>query len=82
MSTLSSAKRRDGDVCLQGNPDVKQPVFIAMELAICDFGELRRHDLLSRSALCEGFLLTFVALNAVHRSGALHRDITRLPLRH
>jgi hypothetical protein len=53
----------------------QQPVFIAMELVTCDFHELRRSGKLSNAAACEAFLLTLLALEDVHESGVLHRDI-------
>ena len=52
-----------------------QPVFIAMELVNADFGALVREERLSRAAMCEGFLLCFLALREVHRCGVLHRDL-------
>jgi hypothetical protein len=52
-----------------------QPVFMAMELALCDFHELHRRNALSTPATFEAFLLSFRALSAVHRSGVLHRDL-------
>ena len=66
--------RPDDDVITMGT-GVPQPVFIAMELVDCDFGELERSGRLSRCAMCEGFLLCFLALQEVHRSGVLHRDL-------
>ena len=58
--------RTDDDVITMGT-GVSQPVFIAMELVDCDFGELGRMGRLSRCAMCEGFLLCFLALQDVHR---------------
>ena len=46
-----------------------------MELVDCDFGELGRMGRLSRCAMCEGFLLCFLSLREVHRSGVIHRDL-------
>ena len=66
--------RPDDDVITMAS-GAQQPVFIAMELVDCDFGELERSGRLSRCALCEGFLLSFLALQDVHRSGVLHRDL-------
>ena len=60
--------RPDDDVITMAS-GAQQPVFIAMELVDCDFGELERSGRLSRCALCEGFLLSFLALQDVHRSG-------------
>ena len=65
---------RDAVVMMQSGAQ-QQPVFIAMELVDYDLGELQRSGLLSRSAMCEGLLLSFLALQAVHRSGVLHRDL-------
>ena len=66
--------RPDDDVVTMGS-GARQPVFIAMELVDCDFGELERSGQLSRCAMCEGFLLSFLTLWDVHRSGVLHRDL-------
>jgi serine/threonine protein kinase len=63
------------DDVIQTRSGGRQPVFIAMELVDCDFGELERGGCLSRCAMCEGFLLSFLALQDVHRGGVLHRDL-------
>jgi hypothetical protein len=66
---------RPNDDVVTMSSGARQPVFIAMELVDSDFGELERSGHLSRCALCEGFLLSFLALRDVHRSGVLHRDL-------
>ena len=65
---------RSDDPVITMESGIRQPVFIAMELVDCDFGELERSGHLSRCAMCEGFLMSFLALQGVHRSGVLHRD--------
>jgi hypothetical protein len=66
---------RPGDDVITLASGAQQPVFIVMELVDCDFGELERSGRLSRCAMLEGFLLSFLALQDVHRSGVLHRDL-------
>ena len=46
-----------------------------MELVNCGFGELARRGFLSRCTMCEGFLLSFLALQEVHRCGVSHCDV-------